>query len=439
MSIVDSIVQNSIVDSISKKFNHWRLRIFYAMYIGYALYYLTRKGLAFAMPSLMADLGYDKAQLGLLGTTLAMSYGFSKFISGIIGDRVNPRYFMSLGLIASGIVNIFFGFSSSLPIFIGLWALNGYFQGFGWPSCTRLLTSWYSKSERGRWWSLFATSQNVGGALIPLVAAYFAEQYGWRAAMIFPGILVILGGFFLMNRLTDSPKSEGLPSIEEYRNDYGAVQASKDEDTLSMKEVLFTYVFKNPYLWVLGISYFFIYLIRQAMSDWTVLYLVEQKGYTQIFAGATLFWFEVGGILGGILAGWVSDTVFKGNRGPVIVLYCAASLIAIYALQCSSGPHPVIDTTLIFSIGFLLFGPLILIGIAAAELTHKRAVATANGFIGWIAYLGAACAGYPLGKITQLFGWNGFFITLLCCSAITTLLLIPLWNATKKVPQLSHN
>ena len=417
---------------VKEKYGHWRLRVFYSMYIGYALYYLTRKCLAFAMPSLMRDLGFDKAQLGLLATILAVSYGISKFVSGIIADRSNPRYFMAFGLIASGIVNILFGLSSSLYFFILFWAFNGWFQGFGWPSCTRLLTHWYSRSERGRWWSLFATSQNVGGALIPLITAYCAQVYGWRCAMIFPGTVVILGGLFLINRLCDTPQSLGLPSIEKYRPEGDSRGNAAQERELSVKEILFSYVLTNPYLWVLGLGYFFIYLIRQAMSDWTVLYLVETKGYTQVGAGAIVFWFEIGGMLGGVLAGWASDKICSGNRGPVTAIFCAFSILAIYSFKTTMAASPVIDALLIGMIGFLLFGPLILIGLAAAELSHKKAAATATGFIGWIAYMGAASAGYPLGLITQAFGWDGFFFTLAICATLTTLLLIPLWKTQRK-------
>lgn len=417
---------------VEKTYRFWRIRIFYSIYIGYVFYYLTRKCLSFAMPTLMSDLGYDKAQLGILTTTLACSYGMSKFFNGLLADRSNPRYFMAFGLIASGIFSICFGFSSSLWFFVLFWAMNGWFQGFGWPSCTRFLTHWYSKSERGRWWSLFSTSQNVGGALIPFIAAFCAEWYGWRAAMIIPGVLAILGGLFLINRLCDTPQSLGLPSIERFRSEEPLASGVDQEKELTVKEILFGYVLNNPYLWILGIGYFFIYLIRQAIGDWTVLYLVETKGYTPIGAGALLFWFEMGGILGGLFAGWASDRLFSGNRGPLTILFCLSSTVAVWAFKSTLINSLLLDAMLLFAIGFLLFGPLILIGIASAEITHKKAAATATGFIGWIAYLGAATAGYPLGRIAQTFGWDGFFLTLTAGACATTLLLLPLWNIGKK-------
>ena len=61
-----------------------------------------------------------------------------------------------------------------------------------------------------------------------------------------------------------------------------------------------------------------------------------------------------------------------------------------------------------FVVGFLVFGPQLLIGMSAAELSHKKAAATSNGFVSCISYLGAAAAGYPLGTLT-LFGVGKVF------------------------------
>lgn len=416
-------------DTVKQLYSHWRIRIFYSMFVGYALYYFTRKSFTFAMPALVRDLGFDKGQLGLLGTVLAISYGVSKFVSGIMADRSNARYFMAYGLILTGFFNIFFGLSSSLFCLALFWGLNGYCQGFGWPACARLLTHWYSKSERGRWWSAWNTSQHIGGAILPLVTVCVAQYFGWRPAMFLPGIVAILGGFFLINRLGDTPQSLGLPMIEKFRNDYPPLMAvHQEERELSTKEILFEHVLNNPFVWLLALSYFFVYVIRTAVNDWTLLYLVETKGYSQLGAGAVVFWFEIGGIFGSLLAGWASDKIWKGARGPINVLFCISACISIFAFWGLQGNQPMVDSSLVFMIGFFIFGPQMLIGMAAAELSHKKAAATATGFIGWVAYGGSAVAGYPLGKITQDFGWEGFFITLVASAVVATLLLMPLWN-----------
>lgn len=416
-------------EEIKADYKYWRLRIFYSMFLGYAFYYFTRKSFTFAMPSLMQDLGLTKSDLGILGSVMAISYGLSKFASGIIGDRSNPRYFMSVGLILTGISNIFFGCSSSLLLFAIFWGMNGWFQGFGWPGCARLLTHWYSQSERGRWWSFWNTSHNIGGAIIPIIVGVAAQYYGWRAGLFVPGVLCIVAGFFLMNRLRDTPQSLGLPTIERFRQDYPNKKAKEeDEHELSVREILFEHVLTNPFIWILSASYFFVYIIRQAVNDWTVLYLVEAKNYSQLGAGGIVTWFEVGGFFGSLVAGWASDKIFKGRRGPVNVIFCFMIAFVIVGFGWLDKSSTLVDSLLLFATGFLIFGPQMLIGMAAAELSHKKAAATASGFTGWVAYAGAAFAGYPLGLITQAYGWEGYFTTLTACAVFSTLLLVPLWR-----------
>jgi MFS transporter, OPA family, sugar phosphate sensor protein UhpC len=412
---------------VTQQYKYWRWRIFSGMYVGYIFYYFARKSFTFAMPAMIRDLGYDKSDLGIIGSILAITYGVSKFLSGIMADRSNPRYFMAGGLILTGIFNILFGFSSSIFFFALFWGLNGWFQGWGWPPCARLLTHWYSQKERGTWWGFWNSSHGIGGALIPLVAAYCAETWGWRYALYVPGMLCILIGFYVVNRLRDTPQSLGLPPIEKFKNDEGIAPREREHE-LSMKEILFEHVLKNKYIWVLAVSYFFVYVIRQGINDWSALFLVETKGYSLLTAGACVCWFEIGGIFGSLVAGWASDKIFRGRRSPVNILFSVAVIGTLCVFGVFPEAWPLIDSLLMFVIGFFVFGPQMLIGMAAAELSHKKAAGSATGFTGCWAYLGAACAGYPLSKIAQEFGWYGFFVALGICGGASVLLLLPLWS-----------
>ncbi len=424
-SFIEKIKDEALVKS---QYKYWRIRNFYGMYIGYAFYYFTRKSFTFAIPS-MLDYGFTLSELGMLGTILSIIYGFSKFFSGILGDRTNPRYFMSVGLILTGFCNICFGLSSAWVLLALFWSLNAWFQGWGWPGCAKLLTHWYSQSERGTWWSLWNTSHNVGGAIIPLLAAFCVQCYGWRFAMFTPGIICILIGFFLMNRLRDIPQSLGLPPIEKFR---GEVCQSdlKDEtkNSLPVRELLFKYVLSNKYIWLMAFAYFFIYIIRTGFNDWCMVYLVKVKGYSDMKAAAYILCFEIGGFLGSLFAGWSSDKLFDGKRNPVNVLFSLGATVMLLAMHWNEMNVPFLDGTIIFFIGFFIFGPQMLIGMVAAELTHKKAAATSSGFAGCFAYIGAAMAGGPLGSLISAWGWDSFFIILCGCGILAMALMSPLWS-----------
>lgn len=417
---------------VKSTYNYWRIRILYSMFIGYAFYYFTRKSFTFAMPGLIQDLGFDKSQLGLLGSVFSVTYGVSKFASGVLSDRSNPRFFMAAGLMLTGVVNILFGMSSSILMFALFWGLNGWFQGCGWPPCARFLTHWYSHSERGSWWSTWNVSHNVGAFIIPWIAGACLHYLGWRYAMYVPGVICILGGVFLINRLRDTPQSLGLPPIEEFRDDYGNSKTkSEDAQEISTKQLVVDYILKNKFMWFLAMAYFFVYVVRTGINDWTALYLIEAKDYSRMGANGCVSLFEVGGFFGSLCAGWSSDRLFGARRGPVNVIFATAMFLAIILFWSVPEGHPWMDSMAIFLTGFAIFGPQMLIGVAAAEMSHKKAASTSTGFVGFFAYIGAAIAGYPLGKITQDWGWEGFFVSLIICCLVSIVFLLLTWNAVE--------
>lgn len=429
----EKIKDQSVVD---KNYKYWRFRIFYSMYVGYAFFYFTRKSFTFAMPSLITELGMTKTELGILGSLLYISYGISKFVSGVLSDKSNPRFIMAVGLLLTGIFNIFFGFSNSVWLFGLFWCLNGWFQGWGWPPCARLLTHWYSQKERGTWWGVWNSSHNIGGALIPILVAYSISMFGsWRFGMWVPGAMSIIASLFLFNRLRDTPQSLGLPPIEEHRDDYPdkeAVKSGETERELTAKEIMFKYVLTNKFVWLLAVSYFFVYIIRTAINDWGLMYLKEVKHLSIIQAGYCIGAFEIGGIAGCLCAGWISDKLFDGRRGPINLLFTLGSIFALLVMWTSGVGFFPLQLACMGLIGFFIFGPQMLIGMAAAELSHKKASGTATGFVGWIAYVGATVTLTIGGGIIDNFGWDALLGTLVAGGLIAMLILSPLWNAKSR-------
>ncbi|HAS26740.1 MAG TPA: MFS transporter family glucose-6-phosphate receptor UhpC, partial [Vibrio sp.] len=334
-----------------------------------------------------------------------------------------------LGLIATGLINIAFGFSSSLAAFISLWVLNAWFQGWGWPSCSKLLTTWYSRSERGFRWAIWNTAHNVGGALIPILVGYLTLQFSWRAGFIWPGVIGVFIGLIVCWRLRDKPTTMGLPTVGKWRSDHLELAQENHGQGLSYREILKTYVFSNKYIWLLAFSYVLVYIVRTAVNDWGNLYLTEEHNYSLINANAALSLFEIGGFVGSLVAGWGSDRLFGGNRGPMNILFAIGIFLSVSALWLMPLTNFVFQAAGLFCVGFFVFGPQMLIGMAAAECSHKDSAGAATGFVGLFAYMGAALSGYPLALVLETYGWSGFFITISTCAAVIGLLLLPFLQA----------
>ncbi|EPL5634091.1 TPA: MFS transporter family glucose-6-phosphate receptor UhpC [Proteus mirabilis] len=412
--------------SINKTYDFWRKNLMLSMIIGYATFYLTRKSVNFVMPVMQTELHLDKGDIGWIASLFYLTYGLSKFLSGIFHDQYGYRWFMGAGLVMTGVMNIIFAYCLSFPALLLVWALNGFFQGWGWPPCARLLTHWYSRNERGFWWGLWNISINLGGMSIPLLTAWLATHFSWQIALVIPGLIGIVMGLWLCMQLKGTPAEEGLPTVGVWRRDIFELRQEQVSPPTPMLTILKESILFNRMIWLLGFSYILIYLIRMAINDWGNIWLSETHGANLLSANAILSLFEMGGLLGALCSGWGSDLLFRGQRAPMILLFSLGLFIAVTALWLMPIHHYALLAAFFFSIGFFVFGPQMLIGLAATEYCHKNAAGTVTGYLGLYAYLGAAIAGWPLSQVMAHYGWTGMFVLLTSAAALMGLLLMPL-------------
>lgn len=434
MSIAKAITQD-IYETFQKlanvekhSYRYWRIRILYSTIIGYAAYYLVRQNFSMAMPGLMEEFGYTKVELGWIVTIFSIVYGIGKFFNGYLSDRSNARYFMSIGLFLSAIVSIFMGLGVGLGTMGFIWGINAWFQSMGWPPAARMLTHWFSPKELGTKWGLCASSHQIGAAVILVLAGYLIDVFGWRSAFIVPSILAFVFSIYLFNRLRDTPQEVGLPPVEEYKGDGVSNEPS---ERITFQEVL-SEVFGNKLVWYIGIANMCLYIPRIGVFTWAPTFLKEFKGVTLLVAGWQTAGFEMAGLLGGILAGWFSDRIFGGRRGPVGALFLVGLSVCLLAIWLIPKGHPFLDTIALMVAGFLVYGPQVLAGVACADLTSKRAVGMAIGFTGIFAYAGSAISGVGIGAIVETYGWPGGFILFIITSLIGAFFFALTWNHRSK-------
>ncbi len=342
-----------------------------------------------------------------------------------------PVIFMGIGLIATGIINILFGFSTSLWAFAVLWVLNAFFRGWGSPVCARLLTAWYSRTERGGWWALWNTAHNVGGALIPIVMAAAALHYGWRAGMMIAGCMAIVVGIFLCWRLRDRPQALGLPAVGEWRHDALEIAQQQEGAGLTRKEILTKYVLLNPYIWLLSFCYVLVYVVRAAINDWGNLYMSETLGVDLVTANTAVTMFELGGFIGALVAGWGSDKLFNGNRGPMNLIFAAGILLSVGSLWLMPFASYVMQATCFFTIGFFCLWPADVNRHGGGRVFPQRGGrGRRRGFVGLFAYLGGRRLLVGHWRKYSIPGTGAdFFVVISIAAGISALLLLPFLNA----------
>ena len=398
------------------KYKKLRLQVFLGAFIGYAGFYLVRNNLSLAGPG-MKELGYDTDVLGLLMMLNAAAYALSKFLMGSVSDRSNARVFLPLGLILTAISMCFiivpfqvFGTEHKTEAIVLVGILNflvGWFNGMGWPPCGRVMTHWFSVSERGTMMSIWNCAHNVGGALVGPMATYGATWFGsWFygtnekmyfliGTFAFPAAVAVFIALLAYILLRDTPQSCGLPPVEKWRNDYPKNYSEKHEKAISAREIFFEHVLNNKFLWYIALANAFVYMVRYGCLNWAPT-ILTQKGFDIKSAGWAYFAYEIAAIPGTILCGWLSDKVFHSQRALPTILFMAivAVFVGLYWAFIDNFTMVVIS---LIGIGFFIYGPVMLIGVQAIDLVPKNAAGTAAGLTGFFGYFfGTALLGNAL-------------------------------------------
>jgi len=422
---------------VRRRYPIYRWRVMESTFIGYAAFYLVRNNLGAISKDVGSALHYNDSMLGSILAITAATYGIGKFLMGAWSDRSDPRRFMALGLFLTAICNFAFGGVASFKLHLLLWGLNGLFQGMGWPPCGRSMGHWFSERERGWTFSIWNTSHNVGGGVAGLLAAWCVTHFGgWQYAFYLPGAIALVTSLYLVLRLVDTPQSVGLPPIEIYKND---MPSNHDEDNaerdLPFKTLFVEHVLNNKYIWLLASANFFAYVSRYSFLDWGAKYLREMKGATIMGGGWSVFIIEMSAIIPTILLGWMSDRI-GGRRGMVAALCMIPIFLAFTIMLFTPKGMLWLDMVMLGVVGFCVYPVINLIVILALDLTSKKAIGTAAGFIGMLGYAGRVFESQGIGSILEyykkLYGsrmaWDIIICSIMACTLIAGVLLAFTWK-----------
>lgn len=442
------------MDNTKKKYLYWEWRTIAVLFIGYALFYFVRKNLSVAIPAMEQELGISKVQLGIFLTLNSIIYGFSRFINGMLVDRFSKKRIMSLGLLLTSIVNLIICFSPKLNgmfnlldaegkatmglvYLIGsLWVLNGYLQGMGVPPCVSLLAHWIKPSELATKQSIWNVSHTVGAGVVVALCGYLLQHFGysaWYLCFAVPALIALIGVPILWFGLKDDPTEVGLPPVE--KMDQKAEDTSDNEPNLlesltkvQYRRVINKMVYANPYIWIIAISNFCIYVIRLTILDWGASFLTEIKGLEIAKAGGLLATTEiVGGTMGMLLAGWLSDKIFK-SKAHRTCFFCVIFATLSFFLFWKAESITLSFIYLVLS-SFFIYGPQALYGTCASQQATKYATGTANGIIGIFGYASSVVSGVMFGAKADAGGWDSVFPIAIAFGIVGAIVIGLMWNA----------
>ncbi|CAL8365203.1 unnamed protein product [Lota lota] len=390
-----------------------------------------------------------KTLYGMLDNSFLVAYAIGMFFSGIFGERLPLRYYLTCGMLLSGLFTSLFGLGyywniHSVWYYAFIQAMNGLVQTTGWPSVVTCVGNWFGKGKRGFIMGVWNSHTSVGNILGSLIAGAFVST-AWGLSFIVPGLIIISTGilcfFFLVEKPEDVncvPPQHHQEGTERepllHNTTISEVTSSNSSNTTERSEedhtqaISFCGALSIPGVVEFSLCLLFAKLVSYTFLYWLPLYISNVAHFDAKMAGDMSTLFDVGGILGGIMAGVVSD--YSGGRATTCcaMLILAAPMLFLYNYI----GHTSVTTTVVMLLvcGGLVNGPYALITTAvSADLgTHEslqgnsRALSTVTAIIDGTGSIGAAIGPLLAGLISPT-GWNNVFYMLISADVLACLFL----------------
>ncbi|XP_077985488.1 glucose-6-phosphate exchanger SLC37A2-like [Glandiceps talaboti] len=377
--------------------------------------------------------------LGSLDLAYLFAYAVAMFFSGHIGERVNLRYFLTFGMIMSGLFTILFGMGyfwnvHTLPYYIVVQIIGGAFQSTGWPSMVAVMGNWFGKGRRGLIMGIWNSHTSVGNILGSLIAGIFVDD-AWGLSFIVPGVIISTMGIIIFLFLIVHPADVGctLPDHESGNTLHqgrdaiiNKVVPPEDQKPISISRAILI-----PGVIEFALCLFFAKLVSYTFLFWLPTYIHSSTKFTDEQAADLSTLFDIGGIIGGIISGVISDRL--GGRACTVFVSLAlgAPMMYIYSVFGHIGLTE--NIFMLIACGILVNGPYALITTAvAADLgTHpslngnSKALSTVTALIDGTGSIGAALGPLLTGLISPS-GWSNVFYMLIAADLAACLLVVRL-------------
>jgi MFS transporter, OPA family, glycerol-3-phosphate transporter len=371
----------------------WRIKIFAATWLSYVGFYFCRKPFSAAKHAIGKETGWEASDLSKIWFAYLIAYALGQFLASQMGPRLGPRRNVLLGMALSVMVTVAMGVTLNMWVLAGLVAVNGLAQATGWSGNVGTMANWFHKHERGRVMGLWSTNFTVGALASGIVMGTVLDHADWRWCFYIGGIVlaVVWLQFYLVQR--NRPEDVGLAPIDDPVTEVDESRVV-DPPGLGLSRDAWTNL-----LLIAGF-YFFAKFIRYAVWSWAAYFLSDNFHLSDRDANYCSNVFDLAGLPGIYLSGWVSDKYFGSRRGEVALIMMCGMIVATGLLVTLGTTSVPVFVVLLGAVGFTLFAPdALLSGAGAMDVGNRRTATFAAAMISGFGSTGAALQEIAIGQL----------------------------------------
>jgi len=340
---------------------------------------LHRLSTAVLSERLTAGFGLSAAQLGTLHASFFFVYAIVQIPTGVLVDRVGPRYVGSVGAVVLSLGAIAFSLSDGYLTAVLSRTLIGLGSGVIFVSILRFCANWYRVDEFATMTGMTAgTVAGLGAILATTPLAVVVESLGWRPTISGLGVVGFVAGVAVYGLVRNSPSDAGLEPIDEVP-EHSSV-------TLAETGAYLRQLVGDLDQWLLSTIFFsgmgtFLTLV----GVWGIPFLVAVYGVSVTTASYYTLLGSVGILVGPMTIGWVSDRL--GRRFLPMAIGLGLYVVTLSIVPIFGRPPLVVVAGSYFLIGFLVGSSVLALSVVKERYPADAsgvATATVNtaGFVG---------------------------------------------------------
>ena len=376
--------------------------------------YMVRQSVPPLTTFIVEELSLSKAEVGLLISAGAIGYSIFQLPAGWLIDRIGIRRMLVASTFAAGAIIMSMQFVNSLSVAFVVLFLGGFGYGCFPAVATKALLQWFPPNERGTAVGIQQTSINVAGIVTAMTLPILATSLGWRFGFVGVGLFSMAAAIFAFIFYREYPQdaSVTLDSNGKRNTDWGLI-----------REVLL-----NRNILLVSVSCVFFMAVDYSLVTYLVIYMKEVVGVTVALAGVYLAITNIGGLLGKLFFGIMSDRVFGGSRKKPLLLSGFIMLVVSVLVQAVNHWTPSWALVLVFAIfGFSAIGWGGLNLILVSESVRKEVAGIAMGFSLMILLIGNIVGPPIFGFIVDVTGsystaW--WFLTACSIAAVVVMSMV---------------
>lgn len=360
------------------------------------------------------DLHLSMSQIGMFPAALFLGQSLVSIPAGILTDRLGSKKMIFMIVFTLSGSFIFMSFSTSFIIILLLMVIAGFAYGSSHPTTNRGIIYWFDVKSRGTAMGIKQMGVTAGSALAALLLLPLAKSFSWQITFFVAALILLVVGFCIYI-LYKEPEQE----MEE--------KSQANSTTKNSFYELFL-LLKHKSLMLITFSAMLLSGSQMILNTFIILFAYERLGISIILAGVLLGIAEIGGSVGRVAWGMISDRLFHGQR--VIVLLLVSVLVAIDSIVVVLLPHGVsfyFVAFIIFTFGFSTSGFNGVWMNATTEIVSRENSGAATGvsitFGSWGVILFPPIFGYIV-DTTASYTIAWLFVTTLMIGSIFLLFIV---------------